>query len=696
MGVTHSGGTHSRRTHSGWVISGGILSGIAAAAGLALVLPAAGNAPGEAIARIYELRGVNAEVAEDASLACSGKGSAVTSVAHVVKGSAITGVITGRPTEKGEARFALEVVFPGWEENTYLMLPGGAYNGNRDYEIHGTDSHVLWERRFREGDYQKRDRPRFVSQWTVPVTGLDGKGVIEGGVGDLATPAAAFYFPKAKKGVIVYFEPQVAGRYTGFYFTNGLFRVQYPARNYEYMRYDGKGDRTRDDPPIAVEPLAAEPIGHLTGKSAESRLASRFEIVEFGCESIPALFRKFFDTRKPAFLDCRRAKLPTAKEHDYLRRLAVNAIVTAQIHGGKPDNNYWWTSGWCGGPIVAAGLCEAGWSGAKEFAGITLDFMAETQEPSGLFRGVSKDGRRLPERKLPETENFQLSRRSADGLYYAFDLLRVAGSTPVRAAALRRCADAFTGIFERCGEIPEYIDVRDATPVIRGSTGAAILPAALLRAADYFGEPRYAECAKKIAEQFWQRYVSRGFCFGGAGDASDACDSESCCEMLVSFVDLAEKIGEKLWLDRAETTAHILSTWIVSYRFPFPPKSEFTRIGVNSVGSVIANLQNRHAAPGFCINSGECLLRLAKLTRDRRYRELYEDVFAFIPQVISTPERPIMGSLAVKIPRQLNYGSCHERVNLSGWEGMESVGETYWRAAWCTEAFFMMPPLYEE
>ena len=83
---------------------------------------AAKNASDGAAARSYELRGENSEVTDN--------------------------TIVGRVDEKGEARFALDVVFPGWDENTYVMLPGGAYDGNRAYLAHTNESHhILFDRR---------------------------------------------------------------------------------------------------------------------------------------------------------------------------------------------------------------------------------------------------------------------------------------------------------------------------------------------------------------------------------------------------------------------------------------------------------------------------------------------------------------------------------------------------------------------
>jgi hypothetical protein len=117
---------------------------------------------------------------------------------------------------------------------------------------------------------------------------------------------------------------------------------------------------------------------------------------------------------------------------------------------------------------------------------------------------------------------------------------------------------------------------------------------------------------------------------------------------------------------------------------------------VNTVGSVVANLQNRHAAPGFCTASGDALVRLASLTGDKAYREMYDDVVSFFPQVISTPERPIRATLWTDAPRDLPPGAINERVNMSGWEGLKGVGEVFPGPCWSELSFLMIPGLTDK
>ena len=572
----------------------------------------------------------------------------------------------------GTCAFALDVSFPEWEEDTYVLLPSAAYDGNRPFQPVEPTRGAMW---FRPQDLG--EKCPFILNAHYPMMGRNGTGVLEGGVGDLALPCGAFFFPKAKKGVMVFFEPQVAGRYTGFYVTNGLMRVQYPARCYDYLwqRNRGIASPTNDAPIVAAPGMP---------------LRSRFRVHEFDCADVPALYAEYFRQRK-SFLPGERAPYPDEDTYRYLRTLVADRLVSTHWHNSPKNGN--WQSGWPGGLVDVAALVRVRLRGSHGIAAQTLDFLAESQMPCGLFVGQTMDGKPAPERSaLPETVDFHFVRRSTDGLFYAFDLMKAAGTTPQREAALRKCADAFVRLHGRYGLIPEYVWRKDGSCAVGGTTAAAILPAALVRAADHFKEPRYLEAAKEICERMCREYLSRGLCFGGTGDTGNSPESESCAELLESCVTLAERTGEAKWLEWAKQAAHVLSTWVVSYRFPFPKDSAHGRIGVNSVGSVVASVQNRHAAPGFCIDSGESLRRLAKLTGDAAYQELYDDVRSFFPQAISTPEHPVLGRMVVQDPLTVEFGGLHERVNLSGWEGNDQVGETYWRGAWTMAAFLLMTP----
>ena len=80
--------------------------------------------------------------------------------------------------------------------------------------------------------------------------------------------------------------------------------------------------------------------------------------------------------------------------------------------------------------------------------------------------------------------------------------------------------------------------------------------------------------------------------------------------------------GEDHWLVKARHIAHQCTSWCVSYNFEFPASSPFGRLGFHTAGAVYPNVQNKHAAPGICVLSGDSLLRLFRATGERFYLEL--------------------------------------------------------------------------
>ena len=117
------------------------------------------------------------------------------------------------------------------------------------------------------------------------------------------------------------------------------------------------------------------------------------------------------------------------------------------------------------------------------------------------------------------------------------------------------------------------------------------------------------------------------------------------------------------------------------YSYKFPKESMFGALEINTVGSVFANVQNKHSAPGICTASGDAIYKLYKYTKNKDYLELLRDIAFFMPQCISTEERPIYSW--TNPPRKLLSGWICERVNTSDWEGADKVGAVFYSSCWC-------------
>lgn len=127
--------------------------------------------------------------------------------------------------------------------------------------------------------------------------------------------------------------------------------------------------------------------------------------------------------------------------------------------------------------------------------------------------------------------------------------------------------------------------------------------------------------------------------------------------------------------------ADFCSSWVVSYNFRFPQGSEFGRLGMKTVGSVFANVQNKHSAPGICTLSGDSLYKVYLWTGDERYLTLMKEITLTISQYMSREDRPIFSWDSP--PRKLLPGIICERVNLSDWEGEKGVGGVFDGSCWC-------------
>jgi hypothetical protein len=224
---------------------------------------------------------------------------------------------------------------------------------------------------------------------------------------------------------------------------------------------------------------------------------------------------------------------------------------------------------------------------------------------------------------------------------------------------------------------------------VRGTTSGALVPAALLLAADYFAEPEFLETAEAIAEFFRVNDLADGLTTGGPGDAMQAPDSESPFALLESFMLLHEQTGDQKWLQAARDAAVQGASWAMSYDYRFPDGTALAEIGAQSRGAFLANAQNKTAVPGICTLSGQGLLRLYRKTNDRRYLDFLRETCHTIPQY--------MGRKDKRIPCAFSGGNPHdhqpegwicERVNITQWG--EPIGELFAYSTWCEVAMMLV------
>ena len=346
-----------------------------------------------------------------------------------------------------------------------------------------------------------------------------------------------------------------------------------------------------------------------------------------------------------------------------------------------------WQSGWCGGGLYSLAFAYDGSKLSKVRANRTMDsIFGYLQNKNGYILPSMHDGQ-------PFGDDFQnkhlqhvlLVRKNGDVLLFAarhIDLMRQRGDTVPASwiTGLARLADAFVRLWEQYHQFGQFIDIETGAILQGGTASGSSVPGGLIMAWRILSDKRYRDVAEASAHDYYEKHVCQGLMNGGPGEILQNADSESASNLLESFVTLYDVTGDRQWLTMAEQTAHQCASWIVSYDFVFPAQSSFGQLGLHTLGSVYANVQNKHSAPGFCTLSGASLLRLARATGNRAYLDLIRETAHNITQYVSRADRPIASWDQGK---PLPPGWMCERVNMSDWEGKDKIGGVFYGSCWC-------------
>lgn len=361
-----------------------------------------------------------------------------------------------------------------------------------------------------------------------------------------------------------------------------------------------------------------------------------------------------------------------------------------------PHSPHYYQTGWCGGGIADSALLCGRDSLSRRRAERALNRLCrDGQLPSGFFYGKRTRSGKWEhdfkhDRARPYTHRWHLVRREGDLLLYLLKAAQRPGleaspdSVALWKRTARKLADALCRLWEENGQLGQFIDAETGEVLVGGSASGGVAPAGLVLAYREFGDRRHLESAEAIGRYFLDTFTRRGLSTGGPADACQAPDSESCAGLLESYVTLFEETGKARWLEAAQAQAAQFASWVMPYDFPFPEGSEFGRLEIPTTGSVVANAQNGHSAPGICTHSGECLLRLYRFTGDKRYARLLGWIARQLPQVVSRPDRPVHDPAG----RPLPPGWINERVNTSDWD--DNVGGVFYGSTWSEVALMLM------
>ncbi len=555
-------------------------------------------------------------------------------------------------------------------DDTYIMIPACAYDGNRFEGVRRR-----YPPMFNEDEFGL-DVPVRMTQ--VPRLSRDGDSFMDVTTGDMAAPCVCVLSRAAQQSFMLFFNPQAMGRNLGVTLEQRgdelEIKLRAPARRRLVYRWYG-GYPSLEPLPEADPPLALR---------AGDELEIAHDVHIDKCRDIPELYRLFFERRAVRFHARAHNCLPFSEyfglmerelnEHRYMEQYGLLAL-------GRRENDSrfnQWQAGWVGGGMSTYPLICEGEPRSLERALSTLRFAARYQSRAGFYYGIVYNGKVYGDcfGYYEEKHNALLIRKHADLTYFMFKqliALRHKGMVaPDIARSAERAADALAALWRRYGQLGQFVNSETGEILVGGSTSGGIAPAALCAAAQVLARPELAQLAREIAHYYYDVAIRRGVTTGGPGEILQAPDSESIAGLLESYIALYDMDGTAEWLGMARDAAHQMASWIVPYDYPFPAQSRFGRMGIRAAGSVWANVQNKHSAPGLCTLSPAAFFKLYRATGEKAYLEVMRQVAHFMPQVASRPDRP----MCTVDGREMNPGEICERVNLSDWEGVDNVGDS--------------------
>lgn len=588
---------------------------------------------------------------------------------------------------------AMEVVFPRWSREHYLLMPGVVYAGNR---------FACRPEQYPPMLMNPADLGLGKGPFITDVPRLnDGEGLsqIQLLAGGMASPHIGVFDPRHRQGAFVIYDPFRNGHESGVTFRENDDRAS------AALSIATPGVRAGTRYSCCTTRMISNDRGADMEAGDSMSVRVRFDV--FACDRIPDLFARLLEIRSlPAGDSSLATEFPFSAAWKILEekynRDNWNPAGYYRIGMGENRQQDFQT-GWAGGLMNSLALLHEGSEVSRQRALATLDLVLARggSSPSGFFHGVyhrgvwSGDGfdidRRTPrQRPDPERNHYHLLRKSADALYFVFrhfDLLRRRQRNWIPPGtwmnSTRSCADAFVRMWERYGELGQFVDVRNGDIIIGGSSSAGIAPAGLALAASFFGEQKYLDVAQEIGTYFHERFTSNGLSNGGPGEILQCPDSESAAGLLEGYVVLWERTGDVRWLEAAEEAAAQFASWQVPYDYSFPPDSEFGRLGMRSTGAVFANSQNGHGAPGICTLSGNSLFKLYRATGNEIYLRLILELARNLTQYLSRADRPIHANDGKALPA----GWINERVNTSDWD--ENLGGVFRGSTWSEVALML-------
>ncbi len=582
--------------------------------------------------------------------------------------------------EQTDADFRICFTIAAPIEDAYIMLPACIYAGNHFERVERAYPPMFTETEM------GREVP--VRMTMVPALEAVGDSYVDVTTGDLATPAICLWNRVSKEALFIFTKQGCFGRNFGVTLEQKGHQlnviINAPARRRKVYGMGIISDAERLFP---------------VKKGTKIRIAHK--TILRPCASIPQMYRQFMEYQlklyhgevASAFPFSEFWKLSEEKRNrDHF--LEEEGYYTECAYRSPDFNKFGdWQSGWTGNGMDTLVLIREGNGQSRKNAVRTLEFAANHQSEAGFYYGLVHEGRVYHDcfGHYEEKYNLLLVRKQADMVYFIYKQLQAMEELGMEVPDLVRRsagkgADALVKLWRTYGQIGQFINAETGEIVVGGSASGAITPAALCAAAVVTGNREYFKAAEEIAEYYYETATLKGVVNGGPGDILQAPDSESAVALLESFMALYDASGSLRWVEMAEDAAAQASSWVVSYNYEFPADSVLGRLGIGTIGSVWANVQNKHSAPGFCTLSAAGFFKLWRVSGKREYLEIMRRVARFIPQVVAREGYELLTNEGVP----MTPGCLCERVNLSDWEGIECVGGNLFGACSWPEVSMML------
>ncbi len=593
-----------------------------------------------------------------------------------------------------EVACGLELELCDWSPEHYVLIPGSVYQGNRFYS-----------KRFAYSPPVNGPRPGDADQTLhineLPVLSLQGPSCLELCSNDMTTPAVGVFDPHGQQAWLL----------------RSALENELGLYGYEVEETE---DRSRGRIRIMSPGMLHERIHGISGFDTPSpdrgvtlgegeRLRIRLQLHSVACSTVQGLFDGLFEHREDLLrVESQRNEIPFSevwkilhRKHNQTNWLEQHGLYQSSISNDPTPPFNFFQTGWCGGAITTLPMIQEGDERSVGRACRNLDVLFSGQTEFGLFQEYF-DGERWiniqGKSYCPEERPWTLTRRIGDALYFVTRQLMLLKTRqqqhrirPHWESGLRRNLQAIRRIWERNGMIGQYVNLHSGEVEVSATTSGALIPAGLVVAAAYFGEPEWISLAEEIAESYREKDLAIAVCSGGPGDAMQAPDHESLAALIESLALLYDVTGREIWCQAARQAVIQLASWSFSYDVNFPPESALGEIAAQSRGAFMANVQNRCGVPGICTLSAEGVLRTFRATGEWRFLEFLRDISHVIPQFMGRRDKRIATrtSWGRKGVTHLPEGWICERVNVGRW-GEEQIGEVAAYSCWVETSMMLI------